>query len=513
MSKPRFSCSASFKKKPGELLLTSTGLTWRDSTASTASGMHIKFEAVKSQQISKAAPSAKVILKLMLVQVPNGPDSVSFTFDGPNPENDREQIKDAISKRLAAALSQQQQSQNTAALRVQDLEARSTLLSRNKELARLHKDLVMGGLIGEEDFWNTRKQTIVNQEFQTTQKRGTSSSSLADIKPTAVDENGADVKFTLTPEIIHSIFTESPGVHKAFEDFVPDKMTETEFWTQYLSSKHFHRNRNLTGVNETKDIFDDYIVENERDMRFNVKGLAYTAKNQLLDLTTTAEDHTETGNRPDMTMRAGGVRTSLPLIRKFNWHSQSILKSSLSLDTHVVYTQETLLEDLEPVKENSLVLLRIQDPTKYFDTLSQAAGAQQTARSATLNGNLSAFYQQITAWKLGISRAHELGQKRRANEASINFNQIKKLKSFDSVVEIQTSCNELLRHFWRCFADYKKGNSTVLDKLQRIVEALKRHLVQMNAVEVKAGEDRPQTSAIVFSARSAVQRAVAAFPA
>lgn len=45
-----------------------------------------------------------------------------------------------------------------------------------------------------------------------------------------------------------------------------------------------------------------------------------------IDLSRTAEDHLESGNAPDFTMRPGREALSLPLIRRFNKHSSRVLE-------------------------------------------------------------------------------------------------------------------------------------------------------------------------------------------
>lgn len=50
---------------------------------------------------------------------------------------------------------------------------------------------------------------------------------------------------------------------------------------------------------------------------------------RLLDLAATEEDHMETGNTKDFTMRAGSQRKSLPLMRKFNEHSERLLVQAM----------------------------------------------------------------------------------------------------------------------------------------------------------------------------------------
>ncbi len=70
-----------------------------------------------------------------------------------------------------------------------------------------------------------------------------------------------------------------------------------------------------------------------------------TVQNLFLDLSATQEDHIEvnetnslrkamaytaqTGNEQDITMQAGKQRATLPLIRRFNQHSERLLTSSL----------------------------------------------------------------------------------------------------------------------------------------------------------------------------------------
>ena len=50
---------------------------------------------------------------------------------------------------------------------------------------------------------------------------------------------------------------------------------------------------------------------------------------RLLDLAATEEDHGETGNVKDFTMRAGSQKKSLPLMRRFNEHSERLLTQAL----------------------------------------------------------------------------------------------------------------------------------------------------------------------------------------
>ncbi|RZS02829.1 hypothetical protein BHM03_00032917 [Ensete ventricosum] len=150
------------------------------------------------------------------------------------------------------------------------------------ELQKLHKELVIGNVLTESEFWATRKvdklinhngsfssdffisaydmknfagmfwmQNLLDDDSDRTlkQRTGFKSAMLADIRPSTDGrvQHGPStnkVTFSLTPEIIHQIFAEKPAVHRAFLNFVPSKMTEKDFWTKYCRAEYLHRTKN-----------------------------------------------------------------------------------------------------------------------------------------------------------------------------------------------------------------------------------------------------------------------------
>ena len=86
----------------------------------------------------------------------------------------------------------------------------------------------------------------------------------------------------------------------------------------------------------------------------------------------------ETGNQQDYTMRAGSQRSSLPLMRRFNEHSERLLDSALGKDptrsrTTIDggnagardYYREIELEDLHTRQSANRVALNMQDQHRY----------------------------------------------------------------------------------------------------------------------------------------------------
>lgn len=76
-----------------------------------------------------------------------------------------------------------------------------------------------------------------------------------------------------------------------------------------------------------KDLFDQFITDESGVFVDTYNGM------KKVDLTKTDQDKVH-GNRSDMTMRAGGVKESLPLIRRFNRHSEIVLKTGLKYEIH-----------------------------------------------------------------------------------------------------------------------------------------------------------------------------------
>jgi|ThiBiot_500_plan_2_1041550.scaffolds.fasta_scaffold113070_1 transcription initiation factor TFIIH subunit 1 len=60
-------------------------------------------------------------------------------------------------------------------------------------------------------------------------------------------------------------------MHRAYDEWVPDRLTEKQFWTKYFQSQYFHRDRikskkevaeDTSGVH-ADDIFSTYSHEDE----------------------------------------------------------------------------------------------------------------------------------------------------------------------------------------------------------------------------------------------------------
>ncbi|SPO31208.1 related to TFB1 - subunit of RNA polymerase II transcription initiation factor TFIIH [Ustilago trichophora] len=212
-----------------------------------------------------------------------------------------------------------------------DIELRISVIKSNPTLRALHKDIVISGQMSDAEFWShPSRQRLLRSERAKLEQRAGRNARLADPKPTP--NEAGELKLSITPELIRDLFEQFPVVARAYEENVPSKLDEGSFWTRYFQSKLYHRLRTSARsaasehIVQDDAIFDQYLEEEDNQLE---PRRVFNPHDRLLDLGATEEDHGETGNGKDWTMRAGAERRTLPLMRRFNDHSQSLLDSAL----------------------------------------------------------------------------------------------------------------------------------------------------------------------------------------
>ncbi|KAJ2720139.1 RNA polymerase II transcription factor B subunit 1 [Coemansia sp. Benny D115] len=269
-----------------------------------------------------------------------------------------------------------------------EIKLRQDVLSKNAELAKLHKTLVVSGLIPEDEFWSTRKHILEAQAIQLQLRKGESSTWL-DLAPTT--QASGDFKYTITPNVARRIFREYPQVKRAYIDNVPHKVNEKQFWKRFVASQFFNRGRSADSAKGNRDpIFDKCSLEEDAVFGNTARhDLSFLSK--LLDLTRSQEDSVETGNAPDFTMRPAVKDSKLSLLRRFNHHSELVLQSVLnSKRKHMsadhktadaALKDATVLDDLETQEPEKRIKLNIQDRSRYFGSLSKGAGSGSSGKA------------------------------------------------------------------------------------------------------------------------------------
>ncbi|KAK0532353.1 RNA polymerase II transcription factor B subunit 1 [Tilletia horrida] len=215
-----------------------------------------------------------------------------------------------------------------------ELQMRIDILKAHPALLALHRQVVHSKIMTDAEFWShpTRLALLRAERAAEKQKRGRNAR-LAD--PQKSTDQGGEIRYSLTPQIVRDMFEQYPVVARAYAENVPDKLSEQDFWRRYFSSRLYSRLRTSTRsaasehVIRDDEIFDQYLQDEDDDLE---PKRTYNPHDALVDLAATANDHDQTGNERDWTMRpgfGGGGKRALPLLRRFNEHSQSLLDSAL----------------------------------------------------------------------------------------------------------------------------------------------------------------------------------------
>ncbi|KAH8828569.1 hypothetical protein DL96DRAFT_1603756 [Flagelloscypha sp. PMI_526] len=335
-----------------------------------------------------------------------------------------------------------------------DFQLRKRVLLGNRELSQLHRNLVIGGQITEQEFWEGREHLLLSQAAQDTQKKG-KSGQLVDPRPETID---GDTKIRVTPQLIQDIFEEYPIVQKAYSENVPSKMNESDFWQRYFQSKLFNAHRAsirssaVQHVAKDDEIFDKYLEKDDDGLEPR-RQIDTTRVDLLLDMAATIEDHEETGNENDVTMQAGKQKAALPLIRKFNEHSERLLNSALGdlpsakrrrLDSSAAqYVNDIALEDLVDPESSAGITLDMKNREQYFE--ARARSVDQLGREA-LDPRLvlSEARSKMDGWDLGDAAMAAMTK----NVSARMISKSKKSGLFQQMTSCQAATNEFLRQFW-----------------------------------------------------------------
>ncbi|KAJ2454023.1 RNA polymerase II transcription factor B subunit 1 [Coemansia sp. RSA 2336] len=529
------------KKLEGTLYFTNKRLVWCKKDEQTPT-VEIAHEAIHSPRVNKS--DTKVMLKVITIEpgTANEPSETKAPVFNWNQENKAEaneertkfvtELSILTTRRTQAAASGQKaaaptSSQNTASseyakLKIgaapasaDEIKLRQEVLSKNGDLAKVHKSLVISGLVSEDEFWSTRKHILETYAIQSQLRKGESSAWLG---LESQNLETGNFKYTITPNVARRIFKEYPQVKRAYVDNVPHVVSEKEFWKRFVASQFFNRGRSADAVKGRDKIFDKCVQE--EDSAFNdTKRINLAFLTRLLDLTRTEEDATETGNAPDFTMRPSRTDSKLALIRRFNHHSQLVLQTVLNSkrkqlasdhnSTDKMLEEATVLEDLDIAQPEKKIKLNVKDRSRYFSSLAADDAGKQSKKRALDPSEVRA----ALAISFDISRpldgcgntqktmatlsqaTHRLALQKRPNR-------IQELQIPDdiniAVAECHGAGTEMLRHLWAILR--MPPSPERRQKAEKIVAAfdnVDRHVRKTIAGASSAETKNPKLSAMI----------------
>lgn len=216
-----------YKKGDGTLYVMNERLAWMAEHRDTVAVSH-RFHDIKLQKIS---PEGKPKVQLQVVLH----DGNSSTFHFVNRSGTAAQIadRDKVKELLQQLLPNFKKKVN------KELEEKNRILMEHPNLLQLYRDLVITKVLSSEEFWATHAKQYTQNQATQKQDIGVSGAFLADIKPQTDGCNG--LRYNLTADIIQCIFKTYPAVKRKYQEHVPAKLTESDFWTKFFQSHYFHR--------------------------------------------------------------------------------------------------------------------------------------------------------------------------------------------------------------------------------------------------------------------------------
>ncbi|KAH9804449.1 General transcription and DNA repair factor IIH subunit TFB1-1 [Citrus sinensis] len=185
----------------GALRMNDQKLMFMPDNRNSGAKLVVEFKSIQGHKYTKEGSNKPPLINLANAQG----GSYIFEFDS---YSDLHVCRDFVSKVLEksketpnAALEKSAVKLPDEQLSEEEMQLRIKLLQENSELQKLHRQFVGGNILTEAEFWAARK-----------------------------------------------IFAEKPAVHRAFLNFVPNKMTEMEFWTKYCRAEYLSRTKNYHAV-------------------------------------------------------------------------------------------------------------------------------------------------------------------------------------------------------------------------------------------------------------------------
>jgi transcription initiation factor TFIIH subunit 1 len=380
----------------------------------------------------------------------------------------------------------------------EEIKLRGSLLAKNKDLLKLHKDLVFSNILTEEEFWEDRRGLLRAQEMILKQKKGITSSLVSDeLKPVA---GNSDVKYVLTPAIIQTIFDQHPILKKAFNDLVQSedkRLTEREFWLEYFKSKFFNESKVTTTTASGSSHIDLYFQEtssaaaSSEESNIKVSGQC--------DITRSEEDHVSDYLRYEREAAANG--TAWNSLRQFNKHSLRVLQALKSDDNEIINSKPfdyIEINDLQQVHAPAMATLNVQESQLFtnqtvVDSYSQVTKIEYSdlrtlLREYELNNFNSTSYQlNYVQSKSFISNLLSRNHFKEDNNNSSNSNSksdYSNISLSEDQTQIISSSIELLRHFWKTSLITTKMTPERSAKLTRIISVLERMEEKINNNEI-----------------------------
>ncbi|XP_024976082.1 general transcription and DNA repair factor IIH subunit TFB1-1-like isoform X1 [Cynara cardunculus var. scolymus] len=526
--------------------------------------LNVEFRLIKGHKSSKEGSNRPALLNLTQ-------DQGNYIFEFEN-FSDRELCRDFVAKAITSSgevggpTSEKAVPLKDEQLSSAEMERRIKLLQEDSELQKLHKQFVIGGVLSETEFWATRKKLLdVSASRKAKQRVGLKSDMIFNVKPSS-DGQSNRVTFNLTPEMIHQIFAEKPAVRQAYLNFVPNKMTEKDFWTKYWRAQYLHSTKNIVAAaaeaaeDEELAVFlkQDAILASETRQKIRKVDPTLDMEADEGDDYTHIPGHGLATESTKDEMEAQYEPYKRSFLQDINRHAAVVLEGRTvdveTGDTRSVaealasskrielakeasdgnvyqerldrITRMAEIEDLQAPRDPPVAPLCIKDPRDYFDSQQVQLGGTRQVKSrlstSEAYGSLRVFISEIrniglndpiVKPEVAIKVFNVLTQNISSSKYQLGKNPHESiLDTLPSVTKEElllhwTSIQELLKHFW---SSYPITTSYLYAKVSRLKDAMSQIYPKLQEIKESVQSDsRHQVSLLVQPMLQALDAAFA----
>lgn len=479
------------KKGDGTLYVMSERIGFMTNNSDTMSSCYA-YTDVKMQKIS-SEQKQKVQLQLVF----HSGESVIFQFVCPS-RSDSVSNRDAVKAYLTKLLPKFQKKVN------KELEEKNRMLSSNAALFQLYRDLVITKIVDAEEFWSQHAPAYINKNGSGQQQIGVPGNFLVNVKPQTDGCNA--IKYNLTADTIECIFRTYPAVRQKHLEYVPHKLSESEFWVKFFQSHYFHKDRMNTG---TKDLFSECAKHDDQELK---KELAIVDQSEVnLNAFDNIVGNEGYGVEGADSITGSNNIVSENLIKRFNHHSIMVLKATRNNAelqdvengpskkkirlVNENETDELSLSDTKKVERSNINLSKVEqmingvkNPKSKVRNLNGILHKANSMRDKVCYDILHYRKPPGTTYLTPSAAVTALGDLTPGgvlmNGLLEDSQSLAQLVPSDIEKEFRslylTIC-ELLRHFWACFPP---TTPTLEEKLVRMYDALRKfHQTKLNTFE------------------------------
>ena len=280
----------------------------------------------------------RVIFRISLIDDNTKP--LMFYFVGPSKDVCKEELKrlkniieDKITKKKNT-------NTNTNSNNISNdiIRNRKRLLDADRSLKILYEEFVeKDKIMTSDDFWKSHENQLngfmIDNDSNNIMKKGKQTTIFSDFRPEIKKNSNGEfyMNIKITPNDKENIFLMYPAVKKAYDNEVPDRYTEEEFWVLYFQSEFYNKDKAHDGLQSssaTDDIFSRYeLLEKEKKINEQTKKQKISSSiDPSVDLTSNFGDYRPLELLADED-KSKRFQSKSQIVNKYNRHSQLFMEN------------------------------------------------------------------------------------------------------------------------------------------------------------------------------------------